>query len=487
MPEYLHPGVYIEEIERGPRPIEGVPTSTAAFLGETERGPIRPRLVTSYKDYQRWFGGVFGATSSCRTPSTASSRTAASASSSAASSATRPRPPTADVRRLHRARGRARALGQARLRARSRTAPPKPRARERQSAADRASACSSRTGASMPSGLQPFDPFDRYDDAAAARAGRGLRRSRHSTSVAGLLRQARQRNSALVELESSANPRGDLRDARPADGARHWRQDGADDAEPLGVDDYRGETVPTRASETRASRRSSSIRTATSRSSMRRHRRQGDIGRRSSSHCENLRFRFAVIDCDKGVSSRTASSIPRTKLPGHAVRRVLLPVDRHRGSADRRAQADAAGRPRARRLRAHRHRARRVQGAGQRDRARRARPRVRHQRRDAGRAQSARRQRHPQLPRPRHPRLGRAHADVERAVEVRQRAAAVHLPRALDLRGHAVGRVRAERRPPVGARHRHDPAVPARAVARSARCSAAPRRRRSSSPATAPR
>lgn len=60
MPEYLTPGVYIEEIERGPRPIEGVPTSTSAFLGETERGPIKPRLVTSYKEYQRWFGGVFG-------------------------------------------------------------------------------------------------------------------------------------------------------------------------------------------------------------------------------------------------------------------------------------------------------------------------------------------------------------------------------------------------------------------------------------------
>lgn len=59
MPEYLYPGVYIEEIERGPRPIEGVPTSTAAFLGETERGPLRPRLVTSYNDYQRWFGNVF--------------------------------------------------------------------------------------------------------------------------------------------------------------------------------------------------------------------------------------------------------------------------------------------------------------------------------------------------------------------------------------------------------------------------------------------
>jgi len=42
MPEYLYPGVYIEEIERGPRPIEGVPTSTAAFLDEAERGAITP-------------------------------------------------------------------------------------------------------------------------------------------------------------------------------------------------------------------------------------------------------------------------------------------------------------------------------------------------------------------------------------------------------------------------------------------------------------
>jgi uncharacterized protein len=60
MPEYLHPGVYIEEIERGPMPIEGVPTSTAAFLGEAERGSTSPQLVTSYKDYMRLFGNVFG-------------------------------------------------------------------------------------------------------------------------------------------------------------------------------------------------------------------------------------------------------------------------------------------------------------------------------------------------------------------------------------------------------------------------------------------
>ena len=60
MPEYLAPGVYVEEIERGPKPIEGVATSTAAFLGETLRGPQLPRLVTSYGEYIRYFGDIFG-------------------------------------------------------------------------------------------------------------------------------------------------------------------------------------------------------------------------------------------------------------------------------------------------------------------------------------------------------------------------------------------------------------------------------------------
>jgi uncharacterized protein len=59
MPEYLAPGVYVDEMERGPRPIEGVPTSTAAFLGETERGPLRPHLITSDSEYKRWFGCAF--------------------------------------------------------------------------------------------------------------------------------------------------------------------------------------------------------------------------------------------------------------------------------------------------------------------------------------------------------------------------------------------------------------------------------------------
>ena len=57
MPEYLTPGVYIEEIDIGPKPIEGVSTSTAGFVGPTEMGPLDPRLVTNFEQFQRLYGG----------------------------------------------------------------------------------------------------------------------------------------------------------------------------------------------------------------------------------------------------------------------------------------------------------------------------------------------------------------------------------------------------------------------------------------------
>src|SRR5262245_33155047 len=58
MPEYLSPGVYIEEID-GPQPIEGVSTSTTGAVGYTARGPTdgKPLLVTSFLEFQRNFGG----------------------------------------------------------------------------------------------------------------------------------------------------------------------------------------------------------------------------------------------------------------------------------------------------------------------------------------------------------------------------------------------------------------------------------------------
>ena len=58
MPEYLSPGVYIEEVETGPVPIAGVSTSTAGMIGLTQRGPVNePTLVTSVGEFRTLFGG----------------------------------------------------------------------------------------------------------------------------------------------------------------------------------------------------------------------------------------------------------------------------------------------------------------------------------------------------------------------------------------------------------------------------------------------
>ena len=72
MPEYLSPGVYVEEVDRGPKPIEGVGTAMAAFVGFTEKAEVareidgemvienllnRPQLVTNWTQFVERFGG----------------------------------------------------------------------------------------------------------------------------------------------------------------------------------------------------------------------------------------------------------------------------------------------------------------------------------------------------------------------------------------------------------------------------------------------
>ncbi|MCB9947538.1 MAG: phage tail sheath subtilisin-like domain-containing protein [Rhodospirillaceae bacterium] len=58
MPEYLTPGVYVEEVSSGIKPIQGVATSTAGFIGEAARGiPNRATLVTGFREFERNFGG----------------------------------------------------------------------------------------------------------------------------------------------------------------------------------------------------------------------------------------------------------------------------------------------------------------------------------------------------------------------------------------------------------------------------------------------
>ncbi len=54
------PGVYVQEINFQPQSIEGVSTSTAAFLGETQIGANTPTLITSWTQYQQIFGSYFG-------------------------------------------------------------------------------------------------------------------------------------------------------------------------------------------------------------------------------------------------------------------------------------------------------------------------------------------------------------------------------------------------------------------------------------------
>lgn len=73
MPEYLSPGVYVEEVDRGPKPIEGVGTAMAAFVGFTEKAEMareidgelmvedllnHPQLVTNWTQYVERFGGL---------------------------------------------------------------------------------------------------------------------------------------------------------------------------------------------------------------------------------------------------------------------------------------------------------------------------------------------------------------------------------------------------------------------------------------------
>ncbi|MCO6434999.1 phage tail sheath family protein [Nitrosomonas nitrosa] len=60
MPEYLAPGVYVEEVSFRSKSIEGVSTSVAGFIGPTRYGPTEgpPELLTSFSDFERIYGGM---------------------------------------------------------------------------------------------------------------------------------------------------------------------------------------------------------------------------------------------------------------------------------------------------------------------------------------------------------------------------------------------------------------------------------------------
>ncbi len=69
MPEYLAPGVYVEEVSYRSKSIEGVATTTTGFIGPTRYGPVDldPDIITSLEAFERTYGDgeklVFGSTS----------------------------------------------------------------------------------------------------------------------------------------------------------------------------------------------------------------------------------------------------------------------------------------------------------------------------------------------------------------------------------------------------------------------------------------
>jgi len=56
-PQYLSPGVYVEEVDKGAKPIEGAGTSVAAFVGFAQKGPVNfPTFIANWGQFVQTFG-----------------------------------------------------------------------------------------------------------------------------------------------------------------------------------------------------------------------------------------------------------------------------------------------------------------------------------------------------------------------------------------------------------------------------------------------
>jgi len=54
---YLSPGVYVEEVDRGSKPIEAVGTNTVGFLGTCAKGPVnKPVFISNWSQFTNTFG-----------------------------------------------------------------------------------------------------------------------------------------------------------------------------------------------------------------------------------------------------------------------------------------------------------------------------------------------------------------------------------------------------------------------------------------------
>ena len=328
---------------------------------------------------------------------------AAGAPMSAGSSAPSAAAATPHGRRSQDRGDRAGRVGQPRLR-QDRRAARRPRARTRIRSA---SGSRSPIGRRRRSDGQYPDPVRSHAAAApaAADADRGFRRPRLRRShLAGLLREAaRGQLGARRGFDRRARP------ARDAAGGRRSRRSPAAPTAPRRPSSTSRAKTPTATCAPAWPRSSStSIREVALVSA------PGGAERRRRGGAHALREQQVPLRGDRQPPG--TSAMPNDDRSAHPIstprtRRFYYPwiviSDPQTGAA----QAGAAGRPRARRLRPHRHRARRLQGAGQRDRC--AASSTSNTTSTTGvqdvlnpRGVNAIRQ----LPGPRHPRLGRAHA-----------------------------------------------------------------------------
>ena len=58
MADYSYPGIYVEEVSSGVRPIALASTSTAAFIGQAEKGSIsEAKRIFNFTQFQTYYGG----------------------------------------------------------------------------------------------------------------------------------------------------------------------------------------------------------------------------------------------------------------------------------------------------------------------------------------------------------------------------------------------------------------------------------------------
>ena len=437
---YLTPGVYVEEVPSANKPIEGVGTSIAAFVGLAPGGPVnRPIRISNWTQFATIFGDaaepgerpVHGRARTSPTASTASSRTAAGSagSSASASSDGGVRQAALPARRRRQLRGLpgGRAEG---------------RRHRRQARADQPRGPGGGDGDDSPATYKLMvtagSESEEFDGLSVEEGPRLHRHEGERRLEADQARGDRRQPARDVTLRDRQLHAARCRSSRATRSTPSQFEGDVAKREGMGglaaVDEITMVCCPD-AVTFAGNGDDTGFR---------------DLQGKMIAHCENMGDRMAILDPPPnlipqdvldwrmnaaGYDSKFATLYypwlevmdPLTKRPllvppsGH-VAGVWARTDGTRGVHKAPANEVVLG----------------VNGLA-----------FQITQRGAGRPEPARDQLHPRVPRPRHPHLGRAHALERSRVALRQRPPALQLRLRVDHGGHAVGRVRAERRAPL--------------------------------------